>query len=404
MPLATIALLSTMLLAVPAAEAAESAAKCAGLTATIVGDAGDNTIFGTPSRDVIVAKAGNDVIYGRGGNDVICAGSGADMVFGGDGGDRLFGGLGKDTMSGGLGQDTMSGGMGDDTLNGGEGLDNLSGGAGRDTLRGNGAADTISGGPDDDTITGGAGHDRMLAGNAGADEILGGTGRDTLDGGTGTDLLKAGGGHDELFGGPGTDSLYGGPGDDLCFDGESHTSCAIETWAPFTVSGSGDDVVDLVVPADEIAVLRFTYSSGSNFIASSLNASLESIDLLVNEIGSYTGGRPVNTGSVFDEPIRYLDVSASGPWTAEVESLLLARSFNSSISGATDDVVLVTASGIADFAYTGTSNFIVWGYESDGGRDLLVNEIGDWTGAEVIASAIAYLDIQGDGFWSIAFR
>ena len=97
---------------------------CNGLTATIVGTIGNDTLNGTAGRDIIVGLGGNDVINGLDGNDVIC---------GGKGNDRLRGNAGRDTLEGGSGRDRLEGGAGNDRLNGGTLSDNCIGGPGTDT-------------------------------------------------------------------------------------------------------------------------------------------------------------------------------------------------------------------------------------------------------------------------------
>jgi hypothetical protein len=49
--------------------------------------------------------------------------AGDDRLFGGDGSDALFGGAGDDSLIGGAGNDRLFAGAGDDTLNGGSGND-----------------------------------------------------------------------------------------------------------------------------------------------------------------------------------------------------------------------------------------------------------------------------------------
>ncbi len=48
----------------------------------IVGDNGDNTIFGGAGNDVLIGKGGDDVIYGGDGDDAISGGKGDDVLFG----------------------------------------------------------------------------------------------------------------------------------------------------------------------------------------------------------------------------------------------------------------------------------------------------------------------------------
>ena len=75
-------------------QAGAAAVLCRGVPATIVGDAGDNILSGTPLRDVIHGLAGNDVSSGRGGNDLICGGKGDDDLSGEGGPDTIDGGGG----------------------------------------------------------------------------------------------------------------------------------------------------------------------------------------------------------------------------------------------------------------------------------------------------------------------
>ena len=118
-----------------------TAAACRGVTATIKGSAGDNTLVGTPGPDVIAAFAGNDTIRSLAGRDLICAGRDVDFISGGTASDRVFAGPqrdrllgrgGPDALRGGAGPDTLKGGIGADKLRGGQGFDRCFGGPGRD--------------------------------------------------------------------------------------------------------------------------------------------------------------------------------------------------------------------------------------------------------------------------------
>ena len=119
------AVVATILVLTPAAAVARGAAApmCAGLPATIVGTAGDDTLTGTARDDVIDAGLGNDRVAGGGGDDVICGDEGNDRLDGGAGADRLDGAAGDDALSGGPSLDILVGGLGDDTLAGGTGRD-----------------------------------------------------------------------------------------------------------------------------------------------------------------------------------------------------------------------------------------------------------------------------------------
>jgi Ca2+-binding RTX toxin-like protein len=125
---------------------------CMGYTATIVGTAGNDTVYGNPyATDVVSLLGGNDAYIEDSSNDVVCLGtgddqltssigsfSGNDAVQGGPGNDVIAGFSGSDTLIGGDGDDQLFGNDGNDTLNGEAGDDYLVGGLGSDAVNGNG--------------------------------------------------------------------------------------------------------------------------------------------------------------------------------------------------------------------------------------------------------------------------
>ena len=243
---------------VPTAQAAP--ATCAGLKATITGNATSNTITGTHQRDVIVAGAGNDRIRGLGGNDVICGGDGADSIQGGPGNDRILAELdllridafGRVVKKG----DTVSGGEGDDSIDLGydarpttvgtptlvDGISYADAPAavivdfqtsstvpiaadGNDTVTFDGGIRVV-GSPLGDTIKG-TNSDDVIYARGGDDTIFGRGGDDTVAGDSagvvGNDRLFGDAGDDTLSGSVGIDTFIGGSGEDvLGSTSESH--------------------------------------------------------------------------------------------------------------------------------------------------------------------------------------
>lgn len=142
-----------------------------------------------------------------------------------------------------------------------------------------------------------------------------------------------------------------------------------------------------------IPKLEFSHSGSGNFSVVSYTADGDRIDLLVNEIGNYSGRRPIN---LFDgDEVAFIEVSADGSWTIELQPIFYATQFvGSSVSGSGADVVIGPAppSGTSrlEITHTGDSNIAVWVYSTDD-RDLLVNEIGNYSGTVLsIAGAILY--------------
>jgi hypothetical protein len=176
------------------------------------------------------------------------------------------------------------------------------------------------------------------------------------------------------------------------------------SFAPFTVSGTGNDVIDFQIPGDLPAVLDLTHDGSSNFIVWSLDGSFGNIDLLVNEIGNYDGRRMVH-GGWFSAPelVRHLNVDADGAWSITARPMSAATSLSSSLAGSGDDILRYTGSASTlTSTHDGTSNFIIVGYESDGRyAGLIVNEIGPYSGTDLIDSGTAILDITADGNWTL---
>ena len=103
----------------------------------VVGDAGDNQIFGIEANETIFGKAGDDTIAGGAGDDVIFGDSGQDTLSGGEGDDRIDGGSGADRLIADTENDVLDGGSGNDILDlsiASELPEFISGGTGDDTL------------------------------------------------------------------------------------------------------------------------------------------------------------------------------------------------------------------------------------------------------------------------------
>ena len=278
--------------------------------ATIEGDAGNDTLFGTAFDDTLLGGAGNDTIIAAGGNDTVNAGAGTDDVRGGNGddilngdedNDTLFGGAGNDTLNGNDGDDTLLGGTGSDTANGGAGNDVLVGGeSGVDTLNGNDGDDLLFGLSESDIISGGAGADTIygneggdeLRGGDGADRIFGGDGVDVLEGNDGADLLTGDDGADAIMGGADGDTVYGGAGADAIAGQAGNDALVGGVNRDVLIGGAGGDVLkgfgsdDVLVggstnvdnDSSALAGIAATWASGDDYDAriSSIQAQLAS--------------------------------------------------------------------------------------------------------------------------------
>ena len=170
---------------------------------------------------------------------------------------------------------------------------------------------------------------------------------------------------------------------------------------PFSVEGSGDDFIEFTIPNDDLAVLHITHSGSSNFAVISYTAGNDRIDLLVNEIGNYNGTVPVNF--LVGEEVGLLEITASGPWTINAKYIFhLPFNQDGEAGGFGDSVVYVsiTNPGVA-FTHQGDSNFSVLAWNEDG-RDLLVNEIGEYNGTVRSPTGIVFYQITANGDWTVS--
>ena len=193
----------------------------------LIGDAGDNWLWGDVSGEDTPTGGGNDTLLGGDGDDLLEVGTGDHRLIGGNGIDTVsYHANGTDTL-GGVTVDLNLQSVVQDT---GQGLsflkqiEWLSGSVHSDALLGNGAGNLLAGWDGDDT----------LKGNGGADTLYGdGIVRvDTGDTGTSGPIVvlsqdidldgNNADGHDKLFGGGGDDFILGGNGSDTLTGGSGH--------------------------------------------------------------------------------------------------------------------------------------------------------------------------------------
>jgi hypothetical protein len=161
-----------------------------------------------------------------------------------------------------------------------------------------------------------------------------------------------------------------------------------------------------VKSTNKTSIITFTHQGTSNFIVLAKDKNAENIDLLVNEIGSYTGTTLIYPKT---KTLKYLEISADGSWTAEVNAIKNARKWSKKIiEGNGDEVIQLTKSFPAStklkLNFTGNSNFIVMTYDKNGKRlDLKANEIGNYSGTKFLGKSVKYLQILAHGgSWSIS--
>ena len=164
-------------------------------------------------------------------------------------------------------------------------------------------------------------------------------------------------------------------------------------------SGSGDSIVE-VPEGITAALVMATHTGSRNFVIQSLDANNEMSDLLINEIGPYSGTVDVGVTGWSDAP-SMLQITADGAWTITLSPVGTAPAPGADLSGTGDSVLRYEGdAGIATVNHVGESNFVI--YFADGtSPDLLVNEIGAYSGKIPIKSGPALIAVKADGDWTI---
>jgi len=274
-------------------------------SASLSGNALNNTINGHANVELISGGDGNDRLFGKGGNDTLWGGNGNDYLDGGDGIDTIQGDAGDDTINGRAGGDQMFGGTGNDVYYlddpsdfvmeyAGEGIDTvrvsvtyglglggevengIQSGTADLLLDGNALDNSLIGNSGNSVLRGLAGND-TLNGGAGNDILWGGTENDTLIGGTGNDTMHGEEGNDSLNGGAGGDSMEGGTGNDL-FYVDNVSDVVLEN------AGEGTDAVILNV-ADYTDYVLPTYVENGTFNGSSGSLTGNALDNVLTDKG-----------------------------------------------------------------------------------------------------------------------
>ena len=139
-----------------------------------------------------------------------------------------------------------------------------------------------------------------------------------------------------------------------------------------------------------------THKGDRNFIVYSLDPELEEQELLVNTIGKYRG-----TVLAPDDANGGIKIEADGKWTVNVQPISQLPPQTGAISGKGDDVVFWNGpeNTIVKIEHSGERNFIVSSYPISGGYDLLVNEIGSYSGEQILDPSV--VEIEADGEWRI---
>lgn len=171
------------------------------------------------------------------------------------------------------------------------------------------------------------------------------------------------------------------------------------------ISGSGNTASDSIKLDSGFAIFDSNHNGGANFIVELQDENGNTMELLINEIGSYKGK---TFAQIPASGNYYLNITADGPWNINItqETPPTLKHLPGTIEGSGDDVVFVDADSgnykmIAK--HSGSENFIVM----LNGQNLLVNEIGAYEGSQrqsLNDTGVYAFVVNADGNWSITLE
>ncbi len=174
-------------------------------------------------------------------------------------------------------------------------------------------------------------------------------------------------------------------------------------FADIELSGTGNAVPRFDIPEDSAAIAEIAHTGAANFVVWAVNASGEQTDLLVNTIGNYAGT------VLFDESAGShtdaFEVEADGTWTITIKPVTEAFTWDGAeqLAGTGDDVVILdpppTGLKSTTVTHAGDGNFAIWAYGPE--TDLLVNEIGNFSGEVLLSEGTFLFEITANGPWTV---
>ena len=171
--------------------------------------------------------------------------------------------------------------------------------------------------------------------------------------------------------------------------------CAKEVYE--TVSGTGDDIITEITVGTGIYKVHFTNSGSRNFVVWVHDANGYR-ELAVNEIGNYDGYYLLTGESPY-----MFEIESSGKWTYTIEPVGTTTETAFRGRGCYVSDIFSASSGKWHIEHEGKRNFVVWLWTQNG-RDLIVNEIGNYSGNKLFNipfGSNAILEIEADGNWSV---
>lgn len=169
---------------------------------------------------------------------------------------------------------------------------------------------------------------------------------------------------------------------------------------PVVYTGTGDDVVEITPPANDIWLLRVTGNSGAHhFAIKGYDENGEYVELFVNTTEPYSG-------VTFDPTLSTttLEINAEGDWKVEVVSLALMDKVygGETYTGTGDMIFLVYDYGkTADISGNADAHQFAVKCYGETSWDLLVNTTDPYNGTVMMRENPFFMVVTAESPWSI---
>jgi hypothetical protein len=170
-------------------------------------------------------------------------------------------------------------------------------------------------------------------------------------------------------------------------------------------TGAGPAIITLDLPADTLHTVTLTHSGEGVFHARLLDDHEEFTRGLGSGFGEFSGTYPLELRA-YGEPHAVDIVEADGSWTVQIQPLSEAPLWPDQTTGSGAAVLQIdpsatSAGASVSISHQGQSNVFVWEHVEGDYADLIVNEIGEYSGEVDLRAGAFVLEIDADGEWSI---
>ena len=186
-------------------------------------------------------------------------------------------------------------------------------------------------------------------------------------------------------------------------------SCTLSSYGSLssqTLDGYGDNIITW---NGNGGIMSFKHTGSGYVGVTTYGINGEYIDLLVNEAGTYSGNHLF--GIWVGEEVSEFEIEADGGWEISLKSVFSGskKVSGTSISGKGADVINATSAceyNKIQISHNGDGYFGVWGISPKSlfPEDLLVNEVGSYSGVVRLPEDFELIVIEANGSWQIDFK